>query len=142
LKLFLNKNIEVRDSKISGRGVFAKVDIKSGEILEECHHILLEEGFSKQDKMLKEYIFSWPKGSWGGKGHSSSVVLGLGSIFNHSDNNNADWITDENRNIYSFYATKDIRKGEEIFTNYGKHYKDFVGTNTIEQLKNKNEQEQ
>ena len=86
--------------------------------------------------MLKEYLFSWPKGSWGGKGHSSSVVLGLGSIFNHSDNNNADWITDENRNIYSFYATKDIRKGEEIFTNYGKHYKDFVGTNTIEQLKN------
>jgi len=128
LKLFVNKKIEVRDSNLAGRGVFANEDIKSGEILEECHHVILENTFKLQDPMLQTYIFSWPKGSFGGK-NASSVVLGMGSIFNHSDNNNADWVTDEIRNLYSFYAIKDIKKDEEIFTNYGKLYKDIVGTN-------------
>jgi len=128
LKLFVSNKIEVRDSSLSGRGVFANKDIKAGEILEECHHVILENTFKTQDPMLQTYIFSWPKGSHGGK-NSSSVVLGMGSIFNHSDNNNADWVTDEIRNLYSFYAIKDIKKDEEIFTNYGIMYKDVVGTN-------------
>jgi len=77
---------------------------------------------------LKEYIFSWPKGSYGGV-NASSVVLGMGSIFNHSKENNADWITDEVRNLYSFHAIKDIKKDEEIFTDYGELYNKVVGTN-------------
>lgn len=128
MKLFVNNKIEVRDSNLSGRGVFANKDIKAGEILEECHHVILENKFATQDLMLQTYIFSWPKGSFG-RQNSSSVVLGMGSIFNHSDNNNADWVTDEIRNLYSFYAIKDIKKDEEIFTNYGRLYKDVVGTN-------------
>jgi SET domain-containing protein len=128
LKLFVNEKIEVRDSNLSGRGVFANEDIRSGEILEECHHVILDNKFKFQDPMLQTYIFSWPKGSFGGN-NASSVVLGMGSIFNHSDDNNADWVTDEIRNLYSFYAIKDIKKDEEIFTNYGKLYKDVVGTN-------------
>lgn len=129
MNLFVNSKIEVRNSEISGRGVFAKEDIKSGEILEECHHVLLMERFSKQDAALKPYIFSWPKGSWSGK-HASSIVLGTGSVYNHRDDNNADWLTDQERNVYSFYAIKDIKKDEEIFTNYGEHYGKVVGTNT------------
>jgi uncharacterized protein len=128
LKLFVNKKIEVRDSKVSGRGVFANEDIRSGEVLEECHHIILSNKFNLQDPVLKEYIFSWPKGSYGGV-NASSVVLGMGSIFNHREENNADWVTDEVRNLYSFHAIKDIKKDEEIFTDYGKLYNKVVGTN-------------
>tara|TARA_R110001592_G_scaffold16073_4_gene68806 strand:- start:1434 stop:1826 length:393 start_codon:yes stop_codon:yes gene_type:complete len=128
LKLFVSNKIEVRDSNLSGRGVFANKDIKAGEILEECHHVILENNFKLQDPILQTYVFSWPKGSFGGI-KASSVVLGMGSIFNHSNDNNADWVTDEIRNLYSFYAIKDIKKDEEIFTNYGILYKDVVGTN-------------
>ena len=41
-KLFHSNKIEVRDSSKHGRGVFAKEDIKSGEMLEECHYIVVD----------------------------------------------------------------------------------------------------
>ena len=37
--LILNPKIEVKKSNVHGYGVFAKEDIKQGEILEECHFI-------------------------------------------------------------------------------------------------------
>ena len=42
-KLFHSDKIEVRDSSIHGRGIFAKEDIKSGEMLEECHYIVIDK---------------------------------------------------------------------------------------------------
>ena len=40
-KLYKNNKLEVRESPIHGYGVFAKEDIKKGELLEECHYIRL-----------------------------------------------------------------------------------------------------
>ncbi len=40
-RLFLNK-IEVKKSKISGYGLFAKKNIKVGEIIEECQYATIE----------------------------------------------------------------------------------------------------
>jgi hypothetical protein len=37
-KLYHNSKLEVRKSLIHGYGVFAKEDIKEGELLEECHY--------------------------------------------------------------------------------------------------------
>ena len=39
---YTNKKIEVRKSPIQGYGVFAKEEIKAGEILEECHYIKIK----------------------------------------------------------------------------------------------------
>ena len=41
-KLYHNPKLEVRKSFIEGYGVFAKEDIKRGELLEECHYCELE----------------------------------------------------------------------------------------------------
>ena len=46
------------------------------------------------------------------------IVLGFGSIYNHSDNNNATWETDLDKNCFRFKAVRDIEPGEEICTNY------------------------
>ena len=124
LKLFSNKKIEIKYSKISGRGVFANENIFEREILEECHHVVLNEQLFHQDISIQPYLFLWPYLE-----NSSSVVFGVGSIFNHSNKNNAHWIVDRVRNLYIFYATKNISKGDEIFIDYGILYEKFVGTN-------------
>lgn len=123
--IFISDKVEVKPSPISGMGVFAKHDINVGETLEISHFTILNQKFSQIDDKLKEYVFSWPKNVWGGK---SVVVWGYGSIYNHSRQNNADWITDENNNVFRFFTIKDIKAGEEIFTNYGEAYEQIVKT--------------
>lgn len=124
-KIFISNKIEVRTSPIEGRGVFAVEDINAGEILETCHFTILHRNFFELDRKLQEYVYAWPKISKGGK---SVIVWGFGSIYNHSRNNNADWETDEVNNLFRFFAKKDIKKDEEIFTYYGEAYEKVVGT--------------
>jgi SET domain-containing protein len=47
-----------------------------------------------------------------------AVVLGYGTIYNHAEDNNATWETDSGLRLYRFYATKEIKSGQEILTNY------------------------
>lgn len=126
-KVFISDKIEVRLSPIDGRGVFAKEDINKGEIIEISHFTVLHRDFFQLDKKLQEYVFSWPKIERWGK---PAIVWGYGSIYNHNKNNNADWITDEVNNVYRFFTIKDIKKDEEICTNYGEAYEKIVGTVT------------
>jgi SET domain-containing protein len=122
--VFISSKIEVKGSPIHGMGVFAKENIKSGEIIENCHFTILEKPFFDIDKKLQEYVFAYPKIN----PTKSVVVWGYGSIYNHSKNNNADWISDEEKNVFTFFTIKDINEGEEIFTNYGEGYESVVKT--------------
>jgi len=122
--VFINSKIEVRESPIHGMGVFAKENIKSGEIIENCHFTILEQKFFDINKKLQEYVFAYPKIN----AKNSVVVWGYGSIYNHSKNNNADWIVDEEKNVFTFFTLRDIKKGEEICINYGEGYKSVVKT--------------
>ena len=110
--LFQSYKTEVKESTVHGRGVFSTIDIFPGEIIEECHFILLDKVTT--DPNLFKIVFSWPMGN----PNCHAVVLGLGSIFNHSDNNNATWHTDEVNMVFRFVATKFISRGQEIQTNY------------------------
>ena len=113
IMLYRSNKIYVDDSIIHGRGVFASSIIEKGEILEECHFINVPSDMD-YPLILKEHFFTWPKG-----GNELIICLGYGSIFNHSDFDfNADWETDTNKKKLIFFATRDIMKGEEIFTNY------------------------
>ena len=124
MALYTHKHLLVKNSPISGMGVFSIGDIKAGEIIEECHHIPLTQQFNEIDKFLQTYIFSWPKGH----GRCATVVLGFGSIYNHSKEPNVDWETDEERNIVVFKTIKDINSGDELFTNYGEDYERIIKT--------------
>lgn len=124
MELILNK-VVVKDSPIHGRGVFATENIKAGEVIEECHHVLLSESFPFVNQNLKEYVFAWPKFL----PTHSTVVLGFGSIYNHSNTPNADWETDIERNLFVFNSRKDIAAGEEICTSYGEEYLNVLGSN-------------
>jgi SET domain-containing protein len=103
-------------STLSGRGVFAKVDINAGEIIEECHFIELEEkDWNKLDNVLKDYVFTFPVGN-----SNNCVVFGFGMVYNHSMANNAYWECDEVKRLYRFFAKKSIKRGEEVLINYMK----------------------
>ena len=53
------------------------------------------------------------------------VVLGLGMVYNHSFSPNAEWeIYEKDGRFVRFFALRDIKKGEEIFHDYGEEYWD------------------
>lgn len=106
-KLFQNKLV-VQKSSMHGYGVFAGKTIKKGEIIEECYIIISKRG---GDRGLEDFYFD-VKGKYG-------VFLGFGSIYNHSDEPNADYRISVTNRVATIKATETIRKGKEIFVSYG-----------------------
>ena len=100
-----------------GRGVIAERDIKLGEIITNCELLVL----SKPDTCLvnqtelQYYTFVFDKAN-----NLDCIVLGDGEIFNHDDDANTlygliDW---DGRKLMRFQASRDIKKGEQLFINY------------------------
>lgn len=109
MKLFLNK-IAVKKSKRHGFGIFAEKSIKKGEKIEECYFILSRG----KDRDLENFYFV--------AGRKYAVVLGYGSIYNHSDEPNADYTLNVSKRIATIKASKNIKKGEEILISYGEDW--------------------
>ena len=106
-------SIVIRNTEKYGRGVFALHDMKEdGEFIEEAPVIVIPKKEWKEMKysVLMNYIFWW--------GKDKAIALGYGSLYNHSFNPNAYYITNIENHSIDFYAGKDIQKGEEILINY------------------------
>jgi SET domain-containing protein len=114
-KLIFNNKLEMRRSPIHGWGVFAKENIKSGEILEECAFLIIPMSPGESSSIFIDYRFNFPKNDF----KYQVIPFGFACIYNHSNVPNATWETDTENNIFIFLATKDIEKDEEIFTYYG-----------------------
>jgi len=72
---------------------------------------------------LYHYTYNWPILDDFGKRHvAQAVILGLGSMFNHSNQNqNVVWDRDPERLIITYKALRDIPVGEELCISYGSH---------------------
>ena len=106
-QLFQNKLI-VKKSSTHGYGVFAGKSIKKGELIEECYILVSRGG----DKTLEDYYFDAERGRY-------ALFTGYGSIYNHSDEPNADYNIKVDKKISILKASRNIRKGDEIFVSYG-----------------------
>jgi SET domain-containing protein len=108
--------IYIDKSPIHGWGVFANVDIDENEIIEECPILTLPIKKGESTSLLIDYRFNWPQGI-----DFDEQVLGLGyaSLYNHSSNANAYWISDFDKRTFKFISNKKINKGEEVFIWYG-----------------------
>ena len=108
-------SIVVKTSPIHGLGVFAKRDIKIGEIIEICYAIFFRTDLGSNNDILLKYRFSYPSEN----SPRFAIPLGYGCVYNHSDSNNAIWKIDTDRGLFIFYSINDIKEGEEICTKYG-----------------------
>ena len=66
--------------------------------------------------LLIDYRFNWPQGvEW----DKQVVGLGFASLYNHSNDANAYWVSDLEKNTFKFISNKKISSGDEIFIWYG-----------------------
>lgn len=107
--------LEVRLTPGRGRGVFARVPIEDGEVIEDCPVIVVpeEQVEAMGGTILHEYFFRW-----GGTHDAGAIALGFGSLYNHSDDPNAMYVRKYELSILTFVALRAIAVGEEITVSY------------------------
>ncbi len=96
-----------------GRGMFAGRRFIKGEIIEICPVVPVSRRFTKKcdGEVLEHYLFQWGR-------HGSAVILGYGSIYNHSSSPNASFRPRTAKLELVFRALRDIEIGEQILVDY------------------------
>jgi len=117
------------NSGVHGRGVFAAKAMPAGQLLESPYFFELDEAGAEA---LRSY-------RWGSKGSSAGpfyVPMGLGCLYNHSEQPNACVKLDLGRNVLEYELLEPLHVGQEIFINYGNDYfdRDYSGNNKDEFL--------
>jgi SET domain-containing protein len=105
----------VGPSSLHGRGVFTYAEIEEGTLLEVCPVLIIPKAEVSviHKTVLHDYYFTW-----GDAQEEAAIVLGFGSIFNHSETPNAQFIMDYEQQTMDFFAMRTIPAGEEITINY------------------------
>ena len=116
---YIHDKIYLDKSPVGGRGVFAKEDIREGDIIEIAPIILEELHNILSKSTIMNYVFYSDTDE-----DEYAIAFGYGSMYNHNDNNNAAWTIDRDALTITFTALSDIPKGSEIFVSYGDSYWD------------------
>ena len=100
---------------IKGRSVYAGADITRDSIIEICPVIILPTDDTPliHKTLLHDYYFLWEE-----EKNTSAIALGYGSLYNHSDTPNADFVLVYGDNEIHFMALYDIIAGTEICIDY------------------------
>ncbi|MES0076712.1 SET domain-containing protein-lysine N-methyltransferase [Mesorhizobium sp. M0058] len=126
--------VYVRNVPQKGRGVFANIPFKVGDVIERAP----TWGFNSSDEKLLErtglfeYYFVRPVPKSINDRCSGYVVFGLISVVNHSSSPNSQivWIDEDTGAWASIVALKEIRVGEEITHRYA-NISDYPDTITF-----------
>jgi uncharacterized protein len=118
MKIFpVSDKTYVKQSEIpdSGRGVYAKCDIKKGEIIEQAPIIEIPKHDTKDlnKSILVTYFFYFGKYK-----ERQAIALGFGSLYNHTHKPNARYKIKPTENRIDFIALEDIKKDDEITIDY------------------------
>ena len=115
MNYFIDSSLIIKDTK-RGLGVFSTKNILSNSIIEHSpFSSCWKSKWKETPENLRKIVFSFPKST-----DNYVIALGYVSIYNHNDNNNAEWLTTETGILIRI--VKDICAGEEIFINYGESY--------------------
>lgn len=117
--LYIHPGVKVRPSEW-GFGVFTDTFIPKDGIIEECHYLKVPREHASGPPMT-DYVFNL---TWGDHeeqrpGEWVAVVLGYGMIYNHSNQPNVAYWRGGDRDLFTFYALRDIQPGEQLFITYG-----------------------
>lgn len=116
-KLPASDKIYISQSKMpkAERGVFARVDIKKGETIERCPIIEVSkhDTANLNESLLVTYFLYFGKNK-----ERLAIMLGFGSLYNHSYHPNATFKIKAKEKLIDFIALGNIKKDEEITFNY------------------------
>lgn len=116
-----NPQIEVKPSPLlkgRERGLFATRNYAKGEIIEICPTLAMKDREIPPEKnIINEHLF---KGNVPG---NSLLSLGYCSLINHSrKGQNCEWEVAKDDSFIKMIAIKDIKRGDELYSNYGSGY--------------------
>ena len=100
--------LQIKDSKIGIRGVFAGEDFKKGDAVEHCPTVVINHDIGMLP-VLVDYIFPHEKFEF------CLLPLGYAMMYNHADHPNCYWkygkIEAADKGWITFFALHDIKKG-------------------------------
>lgn len=114
-KIYQATHLTINESQIHGKGVFAGMNFKTGDIVEIAPVILLD----KTERELLQYTSLYAY-YYLIAGNNAAVAVGLGysSLYNHAGRANAVYSISIKEKSIQIKACKKIRIGEEITLNY------------------------
>ena len=109
--------IQVKPVPEMGRGLFATRNIKKGTVIEKSPTIRLTPGDNSyiENTVLQFYTYDSPNELSG----DCFLALGFGALFNHSDEPNVAYRVRPDEQDVLFKAGRNIKKGEQLFIDYG-----------------------
>lgn len=108
-------DLYILEDEVKGRGVYCSQDIPEGSMIELCPVIIIPPNDTKaiHETSLHDYYFIWDRHI-----NSSCIALGYGSLYNHSDSPNAEFLNDYENNMIRIQALTYIPAHQEICINY------------------------
>ena len=96
-----------------GRGVFAAKAFRRGEVVERCPILRIPARDRRlvQKTVLETYLYERDRGA-------AAIALGLGSLYNHSFDPNAEFELQLATDEIVFRALREIGRGEEVTISY------------------------
>ena len=128
-KPFLKDGIKIEwVEKLYGWGVFTEKDIPAYEVIETCPvfvypaDILKIAAWNTQDSIhaYKSLGITLYSIRWGDD--SAAIPLGYGGMYNHSDNNNCQFLPNQQEGFLHIVSVKEIKAGEQLFVSYGQDW--------------------
>jgi uncharacterized protein len=107
--------INIKKVPRKGRGVFASQNLQPGELIEVCELLIMDH--SEAGPALEGYVYEYDK-------RRVALALGNGSLYNHADIPNAEYLFNKKSRLLYIRAVKPILSGQEITIDYGYHMDD------------------
>lgn len=114
IKLYFS--LYVDESNNRGRGVFTEQDIPKDSLVEISPVIEIID----TDEITTKYIYLSSENT------KKYLALGYAGLYNHSDNPNVLSKVNPSNKTIEVKCLRDIKKGEELFINYGYRLDYFV----------------
>ena len=112
--------VEIKQSPLHGKGVFATQNIAKGDILVISHMVPIHIN-ENLPELLATLQFPWTEE------YDAICLSDAGSFFNHSGQPNAEIIARDFTNLTQTFAAKTpIAKGDEITIYYNDAFEEFV----------------
>lgn len=114
--------LTIRNSPNKGRGVFTEAKIQKGTTIETAPVLVMPAAQGQHLDQTELYNYYY---AWGQNQDEIAVVLGYGSLYNHSYQPSAVYRKDIASRTIEYSALRDIEPGEEITINYNGDPKDL-----------------